>query len=202
MKANEYSALILCAGYSSRMGSFKPLLPLGGETLVERIIRLFMDAGGVDVTVVLGHEAPAITAVLERYDVSVVINERYGEGMFSSVRAGVQQIDRKRRAFFLMPVDIPLVRQDTLQTLMNAFQKGDADVYRPCFRGSHGHPPLISSALIPAILNFSGPGGLRALLAHYGYSILDVAVEDPGILVDLDTPEDYLMVQKALAECP
>lgn len=202
MEASEYSALILCAGRSSRMGSFKPLLPLGGETLVERIIRLFLAAGISDVSVVLGHEARSIIPVLERHEVRVVINERYDEGMFSSVRAGVRQIDRKRRAFFLMPADIPLVRPATLRALMDAFRSRDADVCRPCFRGSHGHPPLISSELIPAVMSFSEPGGLRAFLASYGGRIVDVAVEDPGILKDLDTCEDYMAVLKTLGDCP
>jgi molybdenum cofactor cytidylyltransferase len=187
----ECSALILCAGRSSRMGAFKPLLPLGEETLLERVIRLFREAGIADVTAVLGHRAECAMPVLERHGVRPALNDRYDEGMFSSVKAGVATLDRSCRAFFLLPADIPLVRPETLKALMDAFREGTADICRPCFRGRHGHPPLISSALIPAIAEFDGTGGLRALLARYCGRTADISVEDPGILLDLDGHDDY-----------
>ena len=202
---SAFSALILCAGRSSRMGAFKPLLPLGEETLIERAIRLFREAGVADVTAVLGHRGECVLPILERHGVRPVLNDRYDEGMFSSLRAGVGSLNRSRRAFFLLPVDIPFVRPETLLFLMDAFREGETDVCRPCSRGRYGHPPLIASALIPAIEEFDGRGGLRALLARYRGRTADVAVEDPGILLDVDTHDDYEGAQKALAEagnCP
>jgi molybdenum cofactor cytidylyltransferase len=193
-----FSALILCAGRSSRMGAFKPLLRLGKETLLERAIRLFRGAGIVDVTAVLGHRADCVLPLLDRHGVRSVLNDRYDEGMFSSLRAGVGSLDRSRCAFFVLPVDIPLVRPVTLQALMAAFREG-IDICRPCFRGRHGHPPLIASTLIPAIEEFDGTGGLRALLTRYRGWTADVAVEDPGILLDVDTRDNYEGAQKALA---
>jgi molybdenum cofactor cytidylyltransferase len=80
---------------------------------------------------------------------------------------------------------------------MDAYGEG-VDICRPCFRGRHGHPPLISTALIPAIADFGRPGGLRALLAQYKKHTADVAVEDPGILLDLDTRDDYEAALKGL----
>jgi molybdenum cofactor cytidylyltransferase len=192
-----FSALILCAGRSSRMGDFKPLLPLAGDTLIERVIRLFREAGIADVTAVLGHRAQSTLPVLERHGVCPVVNDRYDEGMFSSVKAGVRALDRSRSAFFLLPVDIPFVKRETLQALMEGYREG-VDIYRPCFRGRHGHPPLISTALIPAIVDFERPGGLRALLAQYTTRTADVAVDDPGILLDLDTRDDYEAALKGL----
>jgi molybdenum cofactor cytidylyltransferase len=193
-----FSALILCAGRSSRMGAFKPLLPLGEETLIERAIRLFREAGVADVKVVLGHRADCVLPVLERHGVRPVLNDRYDEGMFSSLRVGVGSLNQGCRAFFLLPVDIPLVKPETLVSLMDALREGEIDVCRPCFRGRYGHPPLIASALIPAIEEFDGTGGLRALLARYRGRTADVAVEDPGILLDADTRDDYERLQKAL----
>ena len=193
-----FSALILCAGRSSRLGAFKPLLPLGEETLIERVIRLFREAGVVDMTAVVGHRAESILPLLERHGVRPVLNARYDEGMFSSLRAGIGSLDRSRRAFFVLPVDIPLVRPETLQALIDAFLDGEIDVCRPCFRGRYGHPPLIASALIPAIEEFDGKGGLRALLARWRGRTADVAVEDPGILLDVDTRDDYEAAQETL----
>lgn len=193
-----FSALILCAGRSSRMGAFKPILPLGGETLIERVIRLFREAGIADVTVVLGHRAGCVLPLLERLGVRPVLNDRYDEGMFSSLRVGVGSLDRNRRAFFLLPVDIPFVKPETLLSLMDAFREGEIDVCRPSFRGRYGHPPLIASTLIPAIEEFDGTGGLRVLLARYQRRTAEVAVEDPGVLLDVDTRDDYEVAQKAM----
>lgn len=192
------AALILCAGRSSRMGGFKPLLPLGGETLIERAIGLFNGVGIGRVVVVLGHGADRVLPVLERSGIEPVINTRCDEGMFSSVQAGVSGLGGACGSFFILPVDIPLVRPDTLERLLEAFRTGDAEICRPSFRGRYGHPPLISAALIPAIRDFDGTGGLRALLACHGDRTAEVAVDDPGILLDLDTREDYEAALKAV----
>ncbi len=194
------SAVILCAGRSSRMGTLKPLLPLGGETVVERAIGLFRRAGIADVTVVLGHRAEEIVPLVERHGVHPAVNDRYDDGMFSSVQIGVTRISRNQRAFFLLPVDIPLVKPETLTALITTFRGGAIDICRPTFRNRHGHPPLISSALIPSILDYAEPGGLRSFLSRCQTRTADVAVEDPGILLDLDTYGDYEAVLKVLAE--
>ncbi|MCE5282260.1 MAG: nucleotidyltransferase family protein [Deltaproteobacteria bacterium] len=195
-----YAALILGAGRSSRMGASKPLLPLAGQTLIERVVGLFKGVGVGQIVVVLGHEAGQLLPLLGRLGVVPVVNPRYDEGMFTSVQAGVGRLDRDCRAFFLLPVDIPLVGPGTLHALAEAFQKMGVDVCRPVFQGRYGHPPLIAATLIPAILDFDGAGGLRALLARYRDRTADVAVEDPGILMDLDTREDYEAALKILAD--
>ncbi|MDZ4183959.1 MAG: nucleotidyltransferase family protein [Desulfuromonadales bacterium] len=195
----SFSALILCAGRSSRMGEFKPLLSLDGETVIERVIGLFYGVGIGQVVVVLGHEAERILPLIGRFGVDPVINTRHDEGMFSSVQTGVSLLGRGCQAFFILPADIPLVKPETLRTLLDVFRQGDADVCRPSFRGRYGHPPLISTALIPAILDFRGPGGLRALLTCYGDRTVDVAVDDPGILLDLDNREDYERALKTVS---
>jgi len=196
----SYAALILGAGCSSRMGASKPLLPLAGQTMIERVVGLFKGVGVGRIVVVLGHEAGQLLPLLGRLGVDPVVNPRYDKGMFSSVQAGVGCLDRDCRAFFLLPVDIPLVGPGTLHALAEAFRKGEAEVCRPLFRGRYGHPPLIAAALIPAILDFDGTGGLRALLPRYRDRTVDVAVEDPGILMDLDTREDYEEAFKVLAD--
>jgi molybdenum cofactor cytidylyltransferase len=196
------SALILGAGRSSRLGGLKPLLPLGGQTIIERVIRLFQGVGIGQIVVVLGHEAELIRSRIEPFGVDPVINTRCAEGMFSSVQAGVDRLDRSCRAFFILPADIPFVRPETLRNLLEVFGKGDADLCRPSYRGRFGHPPLISVALVSAIRDFGGTGGLRALLARYGDRTKDVPVEDPGIMTDIDTCDDYQAALKAVSRDP
>lgn len=185
------AALILAAGESSRMKRLKPLLPLAGQTVIERVIGLFRQIGIADIRAVLGHGADRLVPVLDRQGVPHVINTDYQSGMFSSIQTGAAHLGNGCGAFFLLPADIPFVRPETLQKLIAAFRETGQLVYRPRYQGRRGHPPLISAELIPEILAFQEPGGLRALLSRHAERCVDIDCDDPGILIDLDTPEDY-----------
>jgi molybdenum cofactor cytidylyltransferase len=196
------AAVILAAGRSARMGVLKPLLPLEGETIMERVVGLFRGAGISDILVVVGNESVRLAPVLEKMAVRYVVNEDYQHGMFSSVQAGVKHLGEGYRAFFLHPVDIPLIRGDTLKKLMAVFREERVDICRPCYQGKRGHPPLIAATLIPHILTYAGPGGLRALLSRHTEHSLDVECDDPGVLMDMNTPENYEKIKKAIVESP
>jgi molybdenum cofactor cytidylyltransferase len=188
------AALVLAAGCSSRAPGFKPLLPLGGATVVETAIGGLRRAGVADITVVAGHCATDLLAVLERLPVRCVVNERYRDGMFASVVAGVQALPAEATSFFLLPADIPLVRSHTIRLLARAGRKTGAAIVYPVFRGQRGHPPLISARLAPAILSWKGEGGLRSLLARHEAAAHEVAVPDEGIMLDIDTAADYGLI--------
>jgi molybdenum cofactor cytidylyltransferase len=185
------AAIILAAGYSSRMGEFKPLLPLGETTVLERIIRLFRNAGIDAIRVVIGHRSADLLPFLQRPDVLPVHNEHYREGMFTSVVAGIGSLEDFHGAFFLMPVDIPLVRLHTVITMMEACQRGNRRILYPSFHGRRGHPPLISTEYKDPIVAWSGQGGLKSFLAQHDSDSADIEVADECILEDMDTPEDY-----------
>ena len=101
------SAIVLAAGYSSRMGKFKPLLPLGNKTIIERVVDLFLESGINDIRVVVGYRGGELLPLLKKMGVSCITNEDFEQGMFSSVKAGVKSLDQDLRAFFLLPADIP-----------------------------------------------------------------------------------------------
>lgn len=193
INSKDFTALILCAGRSARMGYFKPLLPLGPDNFIKRVISLYRSVNIEDILVVLGHEAHQVIPVLDELGTKWVLNEHYDRGMFSSIQTGVCHLKKKEqsRAFFIHPADIPFVRPDTIKSLTAAFQAGKATICRPCFDGRRGHPPLISIILCNEIINSNGAGGLRALLGKHGETSRDVYCNDPGILLDIDTPEDY-----------
>ena len=184
-------ALVLSAGLSERMGDFKPLMTLGGETVLERVIRLFQSTGVGRVHVVLGHRASEAIPIVERLAARPVVNPRYADGMYSSVKAGVSSLDESTESFFSLPVDIPLVRIGTLHALLQASPSGGAAICYPTFGNRRGHPPLIGCRHIPAILGFSGDGGLAALLGRLEPHAVDVPVIDEFIHADMDRPEDY-----------
>jgi len=190
------AALILAAGFSSRMGAFKPLLPMGPVTVVERVAAVFRFAGVPDIKVVVGHRAPDMSTVLQPLPVEIVKNNNYTDGMFSSVIAGAKALTPEVEAFFVQPVDIPLVAPLTIKKMLKAYQERKASVYYPCFDGRRGHPPLIAAASIKLILSWNGDGGLKGLLRQWEHEATDVEVDDQGVLTDMDTPEDYRRIEK------
>lgn len=189
------AAIIPAAGLSTRMGMPKPLLRLGHHTMVETAVASLLSAGVGSITVVIGHQAEAIRAVLQSWPVKIVFNSNYATGMFSSVVAGLTQLTPSAVGCFLLPGDTPLIKKCTIATLANMFWETGAPLVYPAYAGRRGHPPLISSTLFRAILAWDQPGGLRACLQVTAPNAVTVPVDDPGILLDADTPADYARLQ-------
>ncbi|WP_243439165.1 DVU_1551 family NTP transferase [Fundidesulfovibrio soli] len=192
-RPGRVAALVLAAGFSTRMDGFKPLLPLGGVSVLRRCAGLFFHAGVERIMVVAGHRADDVLAEATRFGIEGVRNPYPDRGMFSSVQAGVAALPEDTEAFFLLPVDIPLVRVSTVKTLLSRWRSDGPGVLLPSFNGKRGHPPLISMGHAQRILNWQKGGGLRALLN--GLPGVDVPVPDSNILTDMDTGEDYRAAQ-------
>ena len=188
---DKMGAVLLAAGYSSRMVKCKSLLPFGGLRVIERGINTFRQAGIMNITVVVGHRADELIPILDELKVSYVFNEKYSEGMFSSIVKGVQSLPTETKAFFLLPSDMPLVKSHTVRLLGRAFNKIKADIIYPVFQKHRGHPPLIGANCFPEILLGNTSGGLRQILERREGNAYEVEVFDEGILLDLDTQEDY-----------
>jgi molybdenum cofactor cytidylyltransferase len=193
------AALILAAGYSSRLKAWKPLLPLGPSTFIAEAVRRLRAAGVADIRAVTGHRAAELAPVLQELGVRAIFNPDYDQGMFASVRAGVGALERAVAAFFLLPVDMPLVRPQTIMAVMRAYYRSGALIIYPGFQGRRGHPPLISTACV-ADLPPHCAGGLRAFLSRYHDVALDLEVRDEAVLLDCDTPEDYRRLQAYAAQ--
>jgi molybdenum cofactor cytidylyltransferase len=185
------AAIILAAGHSKRMGDFKPLLPLGEGTVLEQAVSLFRRAGISDLRVVTGHEGEKLTPLLQTLEVPQVPNPHYREGMFTSIQAGLRALPENAAGFFMLPVDIPLIRPQTVKTLLRTWRTGRQGIIQPVFYGTYGHPPLISTCYRQTILNAGGEGGLKKLLLSFAADTLELEVPDEYILLDMDTPEDY-----------
>jgi len=191
MEQSEITAIILAAGYSERMGSFKPLLDLGGQPVIARVAASFVKAGIRDVRVVVGYCKDLLLPVLEELGVRTIINENYDAGMFSSVLAALKSPGMGGKAFFLLPADIPLVRPRTIRYLAENLGHNSGKILKPCFMDRQGHPPLIPAGFIKSIMNYKGDDGLKGALAQLAGETLSIAVPDENILFDLDSPADY-----------
>lgn len=192
----RFSMIILAAGLSKRMGVSKPLLPFGDVNALVRTIQMAKTAGVSDILVVTGHKFKEIEVQLatsEIENITVVHNDFYQDGMFSSVKTGILSLPSGTDGAFLFPVDYCGVKPETLKKLMTAFSqtKGNLVLY-PTYSGKHGHPPLIPTRFSSEILTFEGSGGLRGYLYRCPFN--NVNVDDSSILLDMDTPKDYAIL--------
>jgi molybdenum cofactor cytidylyltransferase len=187
---SDVEGVILAAGLSSRSGRFKMTLPLGDKTVIERTIESMYDLVQ-RVIVVVGWQAARLQVLLETYDkVDLVRNDRFRDGMFSSVKAGIARV--RAPHFFLLPGDQPLVDARVYARLLAE----PGDIVIPTWHGKRGHPVLFRAGLISEILAQPESATLRDYVEARGY--VAVEVEDEGICLDLDTPEDY---DALLARC-
>ena len=113
------------------MGTSKPLLPLGTVTVIERVVAAVARAGVSDIVVVTGHGADTVASVLAGLPVRQAHNAGYDSGMFSSVRTGARALQEDVEAFFILPVDYPLVRTQVLDSLLACFGGGGPGLLHP-----------------------------------------------------------------------
>lgn len=195
-------AIILAAGLSTRMGRPKPLLPLAnGDTFVTRIVRSFLDSGVDDVVVVLGHEADAVAARLIESGVPArfVVNDAYRTGQLSSVLRGLNAIDRPGvRAMLMTLVDVPLVSPSTIRAVVDRYHATHAPIVRPVRGNEHGHPVLVDRSLFSMLRSADPTAGAKPLIRAHVSTAGDVSVIDDGAFLDIDTPEIYEHVLRAM----
>jgi len=205
MTENRIVSMIIAAGYSSRMHTFKPLLRFGDHTVIEQVIETHKKAGIQKIYVIVGHRGDEVYNHIKQQDVTCVWNKNYDQGMFSSIVAGVRQIvedstelkdkmettENSRTAFFMHPVDIPGVKVETLKRMIREFQHSKQRILYPSFKEKKGHPPLIDLDFSEALLTYEGEGGLKKFLQPYENEARYVPVFDEMILRDMDVKEDY-----------
>lgn len=184
----ELAGVILAAGLSSRMGAFKPLLKVGGRSMISRVVELMQSAGADPVIVVTGHRHEELKAHLAVYGVGFVHNPDYvSTQQLESLKLGLAALPGDCGWVLVTPADIPLVQLDTVERLLAA----EGDFIRPRCGERTGHPVVLSAGLIPFLLRYDGPSGLKGAIQQSGCEIRDVPVGDPGVLMDNDTPEDF-----------
>ncbi len=186
----KLAAIILAAGMSSRMTAFKPLLEVGGMTLVDRLISIYQQ-NKVDIILVTGWKNQELAATLKNNNIVIADNPDFQQGMFTSVAAGVRALGNNYSAFFIHPVDIPLVRRCTIRLLVTAHELQAERIIYPTYGGKRGHPVIVPATLSSMILADKPEVGLRDILAAYPQLALDIKTADRYILFDIDTPQDY-----------
>ena len=196
------AAVVLAAGHADRMGSNKLVLPLGPGSVIGWVLEVA--AGSADaVYVVIGlHDQVTRTAVEQAArglgasdKVKVVEGVPYDPGMFISVQAGLRRCVGAD-VVLVFPGDIPLVSPATAVAVRDAVLRGVADAAVPVHQGRRGHPIAVSGRCIPELLGMSERANLRQFLEAHTAKTLLVPVDDAGMLLDMDTPEDSARVRR------
>jgi len=181
------SAIILTAGKSERMGSPKALLPIRGRTFLENILDAISRTAIQDTLVVVGHHRKEIE---QRVSLPfVVFNPDYEKGMITSLQAGIRALPPETSGAFLFLVDHPLVEPGTIEAMIEHLAPNR--IVLPVFEGRRGHPVLFASEILQEILDLPSTQGANIVVRKDPGRIVEVSVNAPGILVDIDTPEDF-----------
>lgn len=182
-------AVVPAAGWSRRMGRDKILLPFGGRTMLETILAKLAEAGVSRSVAVLRPDLSEAHRLAQAAGAEVVLNPAPDEEMLASVRLGIERLSDSVDAFFLWPADHPAVRTGTLRELALRASKQTAVI--PVHSGRRGHPVLVGVLLAREIAHLPPNSGLRRLWRDRADAVHDVAVNDPGVLENLDDPESY-----------
>jgi molybdenum cofactor cytidylyltransferase len=188
------SAVILAAGTSTRMGRAKQLLPLGGTTVLAQTIENVCSAGLDEIILVLGASAEAIRRQLPQSLIAclkVVVNHAYGQGMASSLCEGLSRVDPRSDAALIILGDQPFIQPQTLHRIMDGYRGARAQIVIPSYQGNRGNPVLLDRSVFSEVMALEGDTGCRAIFPNHLSAILKVEVEDPGILLDIDSQDDY-----------
>ncbi len=173
------------------MGEFKPLLKFGDETALKRLIRSAKLSKLDDIIVVTGHQNQLLEPIIHEQKVRSVHNNLYEEGMFTSIKAGLAEIGEEIDAFFILPVDYPLVPAQVFLEMIEKYEENPNSIIVPCYMGKKGHPPLLPRNLIPEILDHAGKNGLKDITIKHESRILKLELEFEEVVMDMDTISDY-----------
>ncbi|MBI5215046.1 MAG: nucleotidyltransferase family protein [Ignavibacteriae bacterium] len=193
--------VILAAGASSRMGTPKPLLKIGEETFLQRIVRVLHSARVMENILVLGSHAEQLQASLSWFDGKIVVNNHWEQGQMCSLRAGLSAVEiEKAHGVIVCPVDRPLLTQSLVVDLLQGFWKSNKNIVLPKYNERRGHPVIFGTSMFDALQTAPMNESARFIIHNHPEEILEVPVDEEGVLVNIDTPDDYKFLQMKFAQ--
>lgn len=186
------AALVLAAGGSTRLGQPKQLLEFRGQTLVRRIAQAALAAGCCPVVVVVGQDRESIAATLQDLALKLVPNEKWNEGIGSSIRAGVKALP-DCDAVLIAACDQPFVSADLIRQLIRRHEDTGQPIVASAYSGTCGVPALFARRYREELLALPNEHGAKAIIARQSAEV--ATVDFPEGAIDIDTPADYRALQ-------
>lgn len=193
-------SIILAAGESKRMNARKLLLPFDGKTMIGTVIDNIAASSVDKIMVVVGSHKEEIIAATAHLPVTHCYNDNYKQGMLSSVKCGINALPEDFEAVMIFLGDQPLIPVKVVNLVIGAYRKSDQGIVIPTFRKRRGHPLLIDRKYLEKIEQLDEKEGLRALAYKYANDVLEIETDEPGILRDIDTREEYLNTIKQMRQ--
>ena len=193
------AGVILAAGRGRRMkmriggrtGALKQLLPFRGAPLISHVVHHARASQLEPVCLVLGHRAAEVQAQVELTGVEVVVNANYEDGQAGSLIAGLNSVASRCTAVMFLLGDQPLISAALMDRLIEAHRQTQAAITLPTFEGRRGNPVIVAASRFTELRQLTGDTGARVLFDAHAAEIQAVAVHDPAVLLDVDTPGDY-----------
>ncbi|PLS05819.1 nucleotidyltransferase family protein [Neobacillus cucumis] len=189
-------AVVLAAGISSRMGKFKPLLPIDGKPMLEVVLTRVLSFPFQEVIAVVGYKEHELREAIHVEDerLNWIINGHFLEGLSSSIKAAINYFNNVTSGVLVFLGDQPLLKASTIdQILKVSIEKGIAQskcIIQPTYNGTPGHPVFISSSMLPYLKTITGDQGAKPIFKFADQHIY-VSVDDEGTILDVDTKHDY-----------
>lgn len=195
--------VVIGAGEGRRIGRIKQLLPWKNSTILGTIIDVLKDTNLEKVYIVLGHEKEKIfesikPLLTDKFE--VIFNERYKDGMLTSIQEAVKRIPEEFSGFMVFLGDQPFIKKETVNKVVERVKAKDYPIVVSCFKGERGHPTYVSIDFKEKILSLDPKKeGLREIIydARNKNLVLDFETDDEDVIKDIDTFEDYLREKEA-----
>ncbi|MFG0316149.1 MAG: NTP transferase domain-containing protein [Planctomycetota bacterium JB042] len=200
MTALRATAIVLAAGRSSRMGTDKALLDLGGEPALGRVIRILREVPVSRVVVVLRPIGAALRRSVDLTGVTTAINVDPESGQSASLRIGWKNVESSADAVVLCPVDVPLFEADDVRSLLAAFRSrpDGARIVAPSVDGRRGHPVVFSTDVAREFAALGPDEPAHGIVRRDPARVVHVPSTNRWLVDDLDTPEEYAEAVRAL----
>jgi len=187
------------------MGFPKALLrDTEGQTFVARVAAALRLGGLSDIVVVTGRDHDAVTEALTSTRGSlvprIVRNEDPSRGQLSSLWTGLDACPADTEAIAVTLVDVPMLAPSTVSAVVDHWMRTRAPIVRPEYRGRRGHPVIFACTLFDELRQAPLDAGARVVVSAHYQDIVNVPVEDPGCVEDVDTPEEYDRIRRQKAE--
>ncbi|KAB0667375.1 nucleotidyltransferase family protein [Oryzomonas japonica] len=190
-------AIILAAGLSRRMGTCKQLLPLGGTTVIARCLESLLAGGAEEIIVVVGPQGDDVAEEARRHPVRIVRTTAPHGDMACSVRTGRAALPPTVSGVLIAPCDHPLVLPATVAGLLAAHHRDPRTIIIPSHGGRRGHPTCFPRGILDEL---DDTGTLRDLVRRDPGRLRHLDTEDQGVVLDMDTPEDYQRIVRICRE--
>lgn len=186
----DIEGILLAAGESRRMGYPKPLLKVGDETFLAHLAAAMLKVIA-RLTIVVGAHNDRVRPVIPADPrIHVVHNPDWVRGQLTSIKAGIRALPPDASAAIIHLTDHPTVKADTFAAVVDAYRQSGKPIVIARHAGHRGHPVLFDRSMFPELLDAPEDQGARVVVNADASRVVYIDVDDPGILLDLDTPEE------------